>query len=251
VRVGKTLTAKWPGKMTGNKGEEMTALKYLCVVGILCGGLLITACGGSSTLPVAQLIATATAHATSIATETPLAAPTSTTEPGANSSPPEPDGPIAAATLGPTVTPEPTLGSTTQAAAGEFWFSAANNDLDVFIGSGLIQSDLTLSGDEYRLALQEDSKTEPHVVTLFLPFDVQPGEITLKPYVVGANSIGPSASFSTGLELYGATEGTLTLDEMSGDTITGSMVFKAVSTSAAEKSVGVTGEFSGIVLVKK
>ena len=150
-----------------------------------------------------------------------------------------------------TATPEATAVSTAQPAAGEFWFSAANNDLDVFVGSGIIQNNLVPNGHGYRLVLQEDGDPAQHVVTLFLPFDLKPGEITLKTYVASADPIGPSASFGAGFDLYGATEGTLTLDEVSGNTITGSFVFKAVSSNAAEKSIDVTGEFSGIALTNQ
>jgi hypothetical protein len=351
----------------------MTVLKYLCVVGLLGGGLLISACGGSSTPPVTQAIATATPHATPIDAATPPAEPvansfrfevtgagedkiiegglvqyapalqshswaltevgnfarygatlftpvaieagehplipysfdyaegysaaifigawfyqasagtliidevsdntisgrfefTASREddasqvvqvkgefkqipvPPVTRSTPVSDSPTAKATLEPAVTPEATAGTTTQAAAGEFWFGAANADLDVFVGSGLIQSDLAPSGSAYRLTLQEDSDTAPHVVTLFLPFDLTPGEITLKPYAATANPIEPSATFSIGSDVFGALAGTLTLDEVSGDTITGSFAFKAVSSSATEKSIDVTGEFSGVAL---
>ncbi len=171
--------------------------------------------------------------------------------PPAENNAPAPASVAADDPIEPTATPEATAASTAQPVAGEFWFSAANNDVDVFVGSGIIQSDLATNSREYRLALQEDGDTAQHVVTLFLPLDLKPGEITLKPYVASADPIGPSASFSTGFDLYEATEGTLTLDEVSGDTITGSFVFKAVLLTAADKNIDVTGEFSGIALTNQ
>lgn len=152
-------------------------------------------------------------------------------------------------TPGAAAAPTATLGATpageVQPTAGEFSFGAANAEMDIFVGSGTVHSELTFSGNEYSIGVKDE---EQHSLSLFLPFGLVPGTIDLKPYDASTNEIGPSAILITGFDIYGATKGTITIDSVDDNIIAGSFNFSAASSSDTSKTIDVTGEFSQIQL---
>jgi hypothetical protein len=88
-------------------------------------------------------------------------------------------------------------------------------------------------------------------MTLYLPHDVEPGMIELVPYDKSASPRGPSAAVAVGVWFYYATSGTLTIYDMSSDTITGDFYFQAMHEKDAAKTITVMGAFNQVPLAKQ
>jgi hypothetical protein len=131
--------------------------------------------------------------------------------------------------------------------AGEFAYQVTSADEDRTVVGGMVQDQSTTS--EYVIGMvSEDTR---YAVTLFLPHDVAPGQVALKPYDKSAATHGPGAAMYIGIWLYQATDGTLTIDSVSDDTVSGSFEFMAVREDDAAKTAIVAGTFNQLPLVKK
>jgi hypothetical protein len=134
--------------------------------------------------------------------------------------------------------------------AGNFVYEVTDAGADnKKIEGGVLQDQSTTS--EYVIGFGEKGALARYSVTLFILHDVKPGKITLKPYDKKSAAKGPSAAIFIGAWFYYASGGTLTVDSVADNKITGSFEFKASREDDPSKSVTVKGAFNQIPLVKK
>jgi len=134
--------------------------------------------------------------------------------------------------------------------AGSFVYQVTDAGADdKKIEGGVLQDQSTTS--EYVIGFGEKGALARYSVTLFILHDVKPGKITLKPYDKKSAAKGPSAAIFIGAWFYYASGGTLTVDSVADNKITGSFEFKASREDDPSKSVTVKGAFNQIPLVKK
>jgi|GEM_PF-6562050 len=133
--------------------------------------------------------------------------------------------------------------------AGQFVYEVTDAGSDNKKIDGGVFQDATTSL-QYVFGFAEKGALARYSVTLFIPLDVKPGKITLKPYPKTGTQ-APSAAIIIGAWTYYATGGTLTVDSTSDGKITGSFEFKAAHQQDASQVVTVKGAFNQIPLVKK
>ena len=133
--------------------------------------------------------------------------------------------------------------------AGQFVYEVTDVGPDNKKIDGGVFQDATTSL-QYVIGFAEKGALARYSVTLFIPLDVKPGKITLKPYPKTGTQ-APSAAIIIGAWTYYATGGTLTVDSMADNKITGSFEFKAAHQQDASKVATVKGAFNQIPLVKK
>ena len=133
--------------------------------------------------------------------------------------------------------------------AGQFVYEVTDLGSDNKKIDGGVFQDATTSL-QYVFGFAEKGALARYSVTLFIPLDVKPGKITLKLYPKTGTQ-APSAAIIIGAWTYYATGGTLTVDSIANNKITGSFEFKAAHQQDASKVATVKGTFNQIPLVKK
>jgi hypothetical protein len=144
-------------------------------------------------------------------------------------------------------TSEPAVDAPADVPPGSFSYQVTGADEDSTIVGGTIQDQSTTA--EYVIGLVSDNTR--YAVTLFIPHDVALGSVELRPYDESAATQGPGAAIYVGMWLYYATGGTLTVDAVSDDAISGSFEFTAVHEEDDTKIVTVAGAFDQLPLVEK
>jgi hypothetical protein len=132
--------------------------------------------------------------------------------------------------------------------AGGFYFEVSGEKQAQISGPAQEHS----SSHEYGIAMVEQGAAAQYSVTIYLPHDVAPGQIEMKPFDKSALAYGPSAAaYAGGIWFYYADSGTITVESVSGDTITASFEFTATREDDAAKVITVKGTFNQAPLVKK
>ena len=88
---------------------------------------------------------------------------------------------------------------------------------------------------EYVLGLV--SEDQSNVLTLFIPMDVATGILTMTYYDEAAATQGPGAAVYKSATLYTNTDGIIMIDDVSNNTITGSVFFTAVDEAGNELAI--------------
>lgn len=128
---------------------------------------------------------------------------------------------------------------------GEFSFMITNQvDAPTLVEGSTLQYQSTT--EEYVIGLV--SPDERHTLTLFLPFELSDGLLTLVAYDSASPTKGPSTAIYVGFKLYVATEGFIDFVDTAGGKITGTFYFSAVNKDDASDTIIVTGEFSQLPL---
>jgi hypothetical protein len=140
----------------------------------------------------------------------------------------------------------PQTGPASDVAAGSFYFELAG-DKEKKVEGGTVMDYTT--ADEYRVALVEEGAL--YSVVLYLPFDVAPGQIELRPFDKSASPYGPTATVVSGAFSYLAEGGTVVVESVGNGTITGIFAFTAAHEMDPARRVTATGAFNQIPLVKK
>jgi hypothetical protein len=131
-------------------------------------------------------------------------------------------------------------------APGSFIFEVTGAGEDAVIDGGVVQDNSSYS--EYGVAFVEEGTLARYSMTIYVPFDVTPGEMTLKPYVREDSAHAPSAVIAIGMWLYLDADGTLVIDEVTDDTISGSFFFTTAREDDPTIEVTVAGAFNQVPL---
>jgi len=131
-----------------------------------------------------------------------------------------------------------------QAAAGGFSYEVKGQNEDRLVQGSDLQYQST--SKEYAIGLL--SSDNRYAVTLFLPLQPAPGNFTLKPYDKTAATQNPSAAVFIGAWFYYAQEGTLIINAVNGNKISGSFSFTAGREDDSSKVITVTGTFNQIAV---
>jgi len=134
------------------------------------------------------------------------------------------------------------------AAPGNFVFEVVGAGEDKKIDGGFFQDQSTTS--EYVVGLMEEGDFARYFLTLFIPHNIAPGTVTLLPYNKSSATQGPGAAIFIGAWYYYADGGTLVVDSMGDDTLTGSFQFNATREDG-NGQITVAGAFNQMPLVKK
>ena len=125
---------------------------------------------------------------------------------------------------------------------GFAYLLASDQGMPVMVTEGTLQDQSTNA--EFVIALV--SEDQRNTLTLFIPLDIAPGILTMKPYNENAATKNPGAAVYMDLSLYTNTDGIIMIDTVTNSTITGSVFFTAVDEKGNE--IAVTGFFNELPL---
>jgi hypothetical protein len=131
-------------------------------------------------------------------------------------------------------------------APGSFAFEVKGADEDTVIESSLVQYQSTT--EDYVIGLSQEGDLARYVTSLILAREVAPGQITMLAYDKSKAAKAPSAAIFVGAWFYYATQGSIWIDSMDNNAISGSFMFTAAREDDPGITITVSGEFKEIPL---
>lgn len=130
---------------------------------------------------------------------------------------------------------------------GTFFYEVAGASEDAIIDKGTIQDQST--SEEYVLGFV--SQNFRYAVSLFIPLNATPGTLNFGKYDRSAFSKGPNAAIYIGSGYYYADGGTILIESVERNLITGKFVFNGTSEYDESRNVTVFGVFNQYPLPNK
>ena len=124
-----------------------------------------------------------------------------------------------------------------------YLLAITSGGMPVIVSQGNIQDQSTSAEHVIGLVSEDQQNT----VTLFIPLNVSPGILVMNPYEDSSATKNPGSAVYKGLALYTNTNGIINIEDMQGNTISGSFAFMAVDESGEELSV--SGFFNQLPLI--